>query len=182
MRLALDDAKEQSLNKQVLIISAMEGALNCALAMEDKTGSTVEVAATRKAGLAALRGGDFAVVVVETNLAEADPQWADMVWELAGLAVPLQVNFAISGCARLAREVKAALSRRDGELALARKAVAAEIENELKSSVTGLLLESELALREMRTPATLEPKLRHLVELAGELRERLEVRRRNVAR
>jgi len=39
--------------------------------------------------------------------------------------------------------------------------------------VTGLLLESQLALREPAIPASLEPKLRHLVELAGALRERL---------
>lgn len=181
MELALNTEKEQAMKRQVLIISAMDGAGNCAAAIEGQTGVHVEVAATRKAGLAALRGGEFAVVVVEENLAEGDPSWADLVWNLAGLAVPLQVNFAISGCARLGREVKAALSRRDGEHELARKAVAAEIENELKSSVTGLLLESELALREMRSPTKLEPKLRHLVELAGALRERLEDRGRYVS-
>ena len=53
-----------------------------------------------------------------------------------------------------------------------------EIENELKSSVTGLMLESELALREASGPAAidvprLDAKLRHLVELAGTLRARL---------
>jgi hypothetical protein len=87
--------------------------------------------------------------------------------------VPLQVNFAISGCARLSREVKAALSRRDGEQAIARRAVATELEDELKSSLTGLLLQSELALREPSVPTSLEPKLRHMVELAGAIRDRL---------
>jgi hypothetical protein len=87
--------------------------------------------------------------------------------------MPVQVNFAISGCSRLGREVKAALLRRDGEQAVARRAAVTEIENDLKSAVTGLLLESQLALREPAIPAALEPKLRHLVELAGALRERL---------
>ena len=178
MELAPKTEREQAMNGPVLIVSTMEGAANCALAIEGMTGARVEVSATRKAGLAALRCGEYAVVVVEENLAEGDPAWADLVWELAGLAVPVQVNFAITGCARLSREVKAALLRRKGEHALARKAVAAEIENDLKSSVTGLLLESELALRELRSPATLEPKLRHLVELAGAIRERLEDRGR----
>ena len=103
------------------------------------------------------------------------PVWADLVWQNAGLALPVQMNFAISGSARLGREIKAALVRREGEHALARRAAAREIENELKTSVTGLLLESELALREPAGSATLEPKLRHLVELAGSLRERLRV-------
>ena len=157
----------------VLMISTMEGAENCAQWIAGQIGSKVEVAATRRAGLAALRRSRFAVVVVEESLSEADPEWADQVWEIAGLAIPVQVNFAISGCARLSREVKAALMRRDGEQAVARRAATTDIENDLKSAVTGLLLESQLVLREPAIPAALEPKLRHLVELAGALRERL---------
>ena len=80
------------------------------------------------------------------------------------------------------REVKAALRRRDGDQAVARRVAVTELENDLKSSVTGLLLESELALREPSIPATLEPKLRHLVELAAALRQRLEHTPEEVAR
>ena len=131
----------------VLIISTMDGAENCAEWIAGQVGSRVEVAATRRAALAALRRSKFAVVVVEESLSEGDPEWADQVWGLAGLAIPVQINFAISGCARLGREVKAALMRRDGQKAIARKAAAIDIENDLKSAITGLLLESELALR-----------------------------------
>ena len=151
----------------------MDGAEHCARWIADQLGSKVEVAATRRAGLVALRRACFGVVVVEESLTESDPEWADQVWDLAGLAMPLQMNFAISGCARLSREVKAALLRRDGELTVAHRAAVTEIENDLKSAVTGLLLESQLALSEPSVPASLEPKLRHLVELAGVLRERL---------
>ena len=151
----------------------MDGAENCARTMAAQLGTEVEVATSRRAGLQALRHEVYMVVVVEESLVEADPVWADLLWSQAGLAMPVQVNFAIAGAARLTREVKAAMQRRDGEQALARRAAAAEIENELKSSVTGLMLESELALREPAGSAMLEPKLRHLVELAGTLRERL---------
>ncbi len=161
------------MNRNVLMITTIEGAENCARVIAEQISAKVEVATSRRSGLLALRREEFGVVVVETNLAEADPEWADAVWASAGLAMPVQVNFALSGAARLAREIKAALLRRDGEQAIARRAVAAEMENELKSSVTGLLLESELALREPTVTAALEPKLRHLVELAGILRERL---------
>jgi hypothetical protein len=166
------------LSKDVLMITTMEGAEHCAQWIAGEIGSKVEVAPNRRAGLAALRRAEFGVMVVEESLAEADTEWADQVWGLAGMAVPVQVNFAISGCARLSREVKAALLRRDGALAVARRAAVTEVENDLKSAVTGLLLESELALREPAVPASLEPKLRHLVELAGTLRERLEDRQR----
>ena len=160
-------------SRDVLLISTMDGADNCGQWIAGQIGSSVEVAATRRAGLAALRRAKFGVVVVEESLAESDPEWADLVWDLAGLAMPVQMNFAICGCARLSREVKAALLRRDGERSVARRAAVTEIENDLKSAVTGLLLESQLVLREPSVPASLEPKLRHLVELAGVLRERL---------
>ncbi len=157
----------------VLLIARIEGLENCARALEQQLGGLVQVAPGRQEGLSALRQRDFGVVVVEESLAESDPAWADQLWSQLGFAVPLQVNFAISGCARLGREVKAALSRRNSEQAIARRAVATELEDELKSSLTGLLLQSELALREPTVPTSLEPKLRHMVELAGTIRDRL---------
>ena len=159
--------------KDVLLIARLDGLENCARALEQMVGGTVEVAPGPEEGLRALRRREFAVVVVEESLTEGDPPWADQLWSQLGFALPLQVNFAISGCARLGREVKAALARRDGEHSVARRAVAMELEDELKSNLTGLLLQSELALREPAVPASLEPKLRHMVELAGALRERL---------
>ena len=164
------------MTRDVLLIANMDGVENCARFLEGELGSRVELAVNRRDGLAALKRADFGVVVVEEGLAEGNPAWADQVWEHAGFAVPLQVNFAVSGGARVSREVKAALARREGEQKIARAAVTSEIENELKSSLTGLLLQSELALREPSVPAALEPKLRHVVELAGAIRERLELR------
>jgi hypothetical protein len=161
------------MNRDVLMISTMEGAENCARAIEEQVNVRVEIVTSRRAGLLALRREEFGVVLVEESLAEGDPGWAEHVWEMSGLAIPLQVNFSISGTSRVAREVKAALNRRDNEQAVARRAVARQMENDLKSSVTGMLLESQLALRDPMVPASLEPKLRHLVELAGALRERL---------
>ena len=161
------------INRDVLLITGIDGAASCAAAMEEQLGMHVEVAATRKAGLAQLRRGQFGVVVVEESLAEGDTSWADQVWESAGLALPVQVNFGVSGCARLTREVKAAVARRANEEVLARRTAILELESELKGSVTGVLLQSELALREPAVSAALKPKLVHLVELAGALRERL---------
>ncbi len=161
------------MSRKVLIVTAMMNAEECVRVVRESVGAEVEVASSRKAGLLSLKREEFAVVVVEESLAEPDPQWAEEMREAVGLAMSMQVNFAITGCARLGREVKAALVRRDRERSVARRQAKEELENELKSSVTGLLLESELALREPTVSATLEPKLRHLVELAGAIRERL---------
>jgi len=159
--------------RDVLLIATLDGLENCANVLEQQLGVRVEVAAGRREGLDGLRRREYGVVVVEESLVESDPTWADHLWEQTGFAVPLQINFAISGCARLGREIRAALNRRDGEHSVARRAVASEIESELKSSLTGLLLQSELALREPAVPPSLEPKLRHMVELAGQIRDRL---------
>jgi hypothetical protein len=164
------------MTRDVLLIASMDGVANCARVLEQQLSVRVQVAVNRKDGLAALRREQFGAVVVEEGLAEGDPMWADHVWENAGSSAMLQVNFVLWGCARLGREIKAALVRREGDQMVARRAVAEEMENELRSSLTGLLLQSQLALREPAIPASLAPKLRHVVELAGTIRERLDGR------
>lgn len=163
----------EEMSRDVLLITEMAGAEACAAALAGLLGCEVEVAGSRKAGLLAMRRREFGAVLVEDTLAESDPDWADQIWAAAGLAMPLRMNFAICSVARLSREVRNALMRRDNERAIAKRAALAELENELKGSVTGLLLQSELALREAVGSVRLEPKLRSVVELAGELQQRL---------
>ena len=157
----------------VLLISTIRDAKACAAAMMERLGVPVEIAAGRREGLIALRRGDYGVVVIEESLAEADPDWADLAWLQAGTAVPIEVNFAISARERLIREVRGGLARRQQEEEQARREATAEIGSELKGSVTGLLLQAELTLREPNVPPMLAPKLQHLLELATEIRERL---------
>jgi hypothetical protein len=161
-------------SRDVLMITGMEGAANFAEALAAQIGGQVEVASTRKTGLASLRRGQFAVVVVEESLVEGDADWADQVWAGMGLAIPVQVNFSISGGGRLVREVKSALARREVQYEAALKAAELEVKNELRGSLTGLLLQSELALREPAGSDALGPKLKMVVELAGAIRNRFE--------
>jgi hypothetical protein len=133
----------------------------------------VEVADGRKAALAALRRREFAAVVVDETMAECDPSAAESIWVRAGLAIPLQINFALSGAARLTREIRAALHRREREQMLARRAATAAIESELKTTVAGLLLHSQLALSGSELSAPNAEKLRLVVDLAGNLSRQL---------
>jgi len=112
-------------------------------------------------------------VVVDETMTECDPAAAEAIWEHAGLAIPLQVNFALSGAARLTREIRAALHRREREQTLAHRAAAAAIESELKTTVAGLLLHSQLALSGGEVPSPLAEKLRVVADLAGNLRRQL---------
>jgi signal transduction histidine kinase len=157
----------------ILLVTGIEGARNCADVIGKNLGTEVEVAEGRKAALAALRRAEFAAVVVDETIAECDPAAAEAIWERAGLAIPVQVNFALTGAARLIRELRAALSRRAREQALAAKAAAAAIESELKSTVAGLVLHSELALSGSDADSPVAERLKVLADLAGSLRQKL---------
>ncbi|MGA7341713.1 MAG: hypothetical protein WBX18_14010 [Terracidiphilus sp.] len=157
----------------ILMVTGIDGARNCAETVSAQLGMEVEVAEGRRAALTALRRREFVAVVVDETTAECDPSSADAIWEHAGLAIPLQVNFALSGAARLVREIRAGLHRREREQLLARRAAAASIEAELKSTVAGLLLHSQLALSGSEVPGPLADKLRVVADLAGNLRQKL---------
>jgi DNA-binding NtrC family response regulator len=157
----------------ILMVTGIEGARNCAETVGAQLGMEVEVAEGRKAALTALRRREFAAVVVDETMAECDPATAEAIWEHAGLAIPLQINFALSGAARLVREIRAGLHRREREQLQARRAAAAAIEAELKSTVAGLLLHSQLALNGNQMPAPVADKLRIVADLAGNLRQKL---------
>jgi len=157
----------------ILMVTGIEGARNCAAVVSAQLGMEVEVAEGRKAALGALRRREFGAVVVDETMAECDPSAAEAIWDRAGLAIPLQINFALSGAARLIREIRAALHRREREQMLARRAAAAAIESELKTTVAGLLLHSQLALSGSEASSPLAEKLRMVADLAASLRQQL---------
>jgi hypothetical protein len=157
----------------ILIVTGIEGARNCAAIVAAQLGMEVEVAEGRKAALAALRHREYSAVVMDETMAECDPASAEAIWEHASLAIPLQINFALAGASRLIREIRAALHRREREQMLARRAAAAAIETELKSTVAGLLLHSQLALTGAEIPAPVAERMRVVADLAGCLRQQL---------
>ena len=166
------------MTQTVLLVTGMSGAENCAATIGRQLGLTVELAENRRAALAALRRREFSVIVLDESLVEADPAGAEVLWQQAGLAVPIQVNLGISGCNRILREVRAALQRRDRELSLAMRAAVQLMEGEMNTTITGLLLQTQLALQEPALPPGTAVKLRQVVELAGVLRDQLRPPRR----
>jgi signal transduction histidine kinase len=158
---------------KILIVTGMEGAENCAATLVKLLETECDVVQGRKAALAALKRSEYMAVVMDEGFVDSDAPGAEMIWDHAGLAIPVQLNFALSGAQRLAREIRMALNRRDRERALAREAAAAAIDSELKSTVAGLLLHSQLALADREIPAPLAEKLRTVADLAGSLREQL---------
>jgi hypothetical protein len=163
-----------SMPKGILMVTAITGAENCATVLSKQFGMPVETAASRRDALAALRRREFAIVVIDESLVEAREDVSDSLLKHAGLAIPLEMNFAISGCGRLVREVRAALSRREREHELALSAAATSIDSELRETVAGLLLQTQLTLAEPGVSPQLSERLQLILELAVNLRQKLE--------
>jgi len=161
----------------ILMVTGIEGARNCGAAVSTQLGMEVEVAENRRAALAILKRREFQAIVVDQTMVECDLTGAEAIWAQAGLAIPLQINFALSGAKRVVREIKAALHRREREQALAGRAAAIAIETELKSTVAGLLLHSELALKGSGVPPAIADRMRVVAGLAVTLRQQLNTSR-----
>lgn len=157
--------------KRVLLVSALSSAEQGAAAIMQQLGLDVEIVRGRREAMDALRRESYAVVIVEESLAESDSRAAELLWKMTGLAIPIQVNFALTGEARLVRELRAALARRDA----AERAALAAVQSELRNTVSGLVLQTQLALHESGQAPRLEQRLRLMAELAGNLKQRLEI-------
>lgn len=157
----------------ILIVSGIEGVRNCAETVAKQLLLKVEIAEGRRSALDALRRRTYCAVVVDETLAECDPAGADAIWEQSGQAIPLQINFALAGAARIVREIRAALGRREREQAVAQMAAREDLGTEMRKTVTGLLLQSQLALSQTGVPLVVAEKLRIVADLAGTLRQQL---------
>ena len=159
----------------ILLITPSERAQDCAKALHEATEETTQVADTLRQALAHLRAQEFSAVVIDQSFLETEPDESETALEHIGMAIPVHINFAISGMERLIREIRAALYRRKKEGVLARQGAQQALRNELKGTVTALLLSCEMALQAPNLETSAEAKMRAVYELAQEMRAKLEV-------
>src|SRR5213596_1447530 len=105
----------------ILLITPSARAQDCAKALHEATGETTQVADTLRQALGHLRTQEFSAVVIDQSFLETEPDESETVLEHIGMAIPVHINFAISGMERLIREIRAALYRRKKEGVLARQ-------------------------------------------------------------
>ncbi len=160
----------------ILLVTASARASECAAALYEATIEEVVVAESLHRAATLLQTQCYLAVVLDQHLFEARPndrKDAETVFEHLGTAVLVHVNLAISGLERLAREVRAAVKRRQREEARARQAALGRLNSELNDTVTALLLSSELALGTSGLPPAASEKLRSVHELVEKLRRQL---------
>lgn len=158
---------EETGQQITLLVSSMTGVQNFAEALSQETGVTVQVARNLRAALAVLRRKEFTAVLVDT--ATIPVESTELVWQRTGLAIPVEMSLGQTGHARVVREVTAVLQRRDREIRLARMEAANAVQDELRQQLAGLLLQTELMMREPAIPPAIARKAQTLHELAGAL-------------
>lgn len=156
----------------ILLITPSAKVQECAKTLEEATSEAMQVAPTLRQAAAHLRSEEYSVVVLDQFLVEAEPEESDLLLQHIGPAVPVYANFAISGINRVARELRAAVNRRKREVVVARQSAEQMLRNELKGTLTAMMLSCELALQ-ATDPATVEGKIHQVCELALEMRAKL---------
>jgi hypothetical protein len=157
----------------ILIIWKSGKAKECALAIEHARQEAVQLASSLHDGVERLRSGEFSAVVVDQWITEAEPEPTSVLFDHLGMAVPVFVNFGISGVERILRELRAALSRRGLETVLARHSARQALRDELKDDVTVLLLSCGVVLEEPSLTESLRARLQKIEELAKHVSEKL---------
>jgi len=139
------------------------------LSQETQWVQTVQEATSR------LRERPYSAAIIDQFLLETEPDESDQMIEHLGTAYPVYINFAVTGLDRLVREVRSALHRRNREELAARRAIAEQMQSEMRETLTVMLLSCELAMSVPDVPLLAAEKIRTIDTLARELRLRLEV-------
>jgi hypothetical protein len=157
----------------ILIIWNSAKAKECARAIEDALQETVEIVSTLHDSLQCVHSREYSAVVVDQWLTEAEPEPTSLLFDQLGMAVPVFVNFGISGVERILREVRAALSRRGLETVLARHSARQALREELRDDVTALLLSCGVALGESGLSDSAKARFQQIEELAKNMKSKL---------
>ncbi|MEK6398165.1 MAG: hypothetical protein V4734_08775 [Terriglobus sp.] len=161
------------MDKTILIVTAMDGAENLARTISRDADAIVEIARSRRAALARLRRGPVTALLLDASLSEAEMTTSDVLWQNAHGAVPLEIPLASLGASSVVRLLRSLLEGRKQAETQGRRIAATAVAEELQSTLTSLLLESDLLLRDKALTPNLVAKARVVRELADNLRVRL---------
>lgn len=157
----------------ILLITSLATAQDCAKGLQEAVRDSVAVAATLADAVAQLQAHEFSAVVIDQLLLDSEPEAGETVVKHLGTAVPVYLNFAISGIERVRRELGSALRRRKREVMVARQEAEQMLRSELRDKVTALLMSCEMALAVENLPPGAEAKMRAVDALAKEMQATL---------
>ena len=157
----------------ILMIWNSGKAQECARSIEHAMGEPVRLASSLLEGTELLGAGEYSAVVIDQWITEAEPEPAGLIFDHLGMAIPVFVNFGISGVERILRELRVALSRRSIESALARRSASQALCEDLKNELTALLICCGVALEETTKNDPAKARLEQIEQLAKQISEKL---------
>jgi len=157
----------------ILLISSLLKAQEFVHALQEAAGEPVQSCSVFSDAIVQLQSQEFSAVILDQLLLDADPEEGEIARKHFGPAIPVYVNFATSGSARVIGELRAALQRRQQEMVAARRHAEQALRHQLSDSVTALLLSCELALQVPGLPDSAESKLQVVDALAREMSVKL---------
>jgi hypothetical protein len=158
----------------ILLVTASSRAKECASALETATQQKVHHAGSVSRALLKLQEREYEALVLDESLAEADDAAVSALLDHANMAMPIYINLGLHRTERLVREVLAGLSRKCAEHIGAKRSAITELQSQLRGDLTGILLASELALRDTSIPPRVADRITSVHRLAEQIRIRLE--------
>src|SRR3954468_24904216 len=158
----------------ILFISPYQNAIDCATLIERATHEQVRTVDSIRLALAELRAHEFSAVIADENLLECSPGSAEALVQRMESAIPIFLDMACMRVERIAKFVELAVRRRELQYKAVRERAIAELQSELKSEVTGLLISSEIAMKAPSVSPQLSERLSAVLESAKRIRAKLE--------
>ena len=158
----------------ILLVTTSSRAKDYAAALQQGTGHKAQIASSVPQATAKLRAAEYAVLATDQSILESDLSALDTLLNHCGTALPIFVNLSLHSPDRIVREAQVALRRAESERITAERMAARVLRNELRNELTGILLNSELALKGTTIPQEVSEKIRSVRALAEKMRARLE--------
>ena len=157
----------------ILLVTTSGRSKECAAAVERGTGHKTHVATSIPQALNRLRAAEYDVIAIDQSVLEVDLNALDTLLNHCGMAMPLYLNLALHCTDRVVREVQVALQRFESEKVLALHSAERILGNQLRGNLTGILLNSELALRQKSISPDVAEKVKSVRDLAEKMRVQL---------
>lgn len=157
----------------ILLVTTSARAKDCAAAIELGTGHKTHVVGTVLQALSRLQAAEYDALAVDQSLLESDLRALDTLLNRCGMAMPAYVNLALHSTERVVREMQVALRRFEGERFLAMQSAVKILGSQLRGNLTGILLNSDLALRERSISPDVADKVKSVRDLAEKMRTQL---------
>jgi hypothetical protein len=157
----------------ILLVTCVARAQELAQALREATHEPVIVCAGLQEATIELKEKEFSAVVLDLLLLDAQPDEHETVLKHLGSAVPVYLNFALTGVVRATRELRWALQRRKREVLAAKNEAEQALHHELNDILTALLLSCEMALQVPELPPQAAIKMQAVEVLAKEVSTKL---------